>query len=160
MTLRHALARAACVLALLCASGCPRPCSTDEDCNEGDVCAVADGKGTCVAAGSVPPRVVDSGTPLVDDAGDPEPEDGGVPDDAGEPVDGGESVDGGAGDDDAGIVDAGNGQSMTLRGGIEVGPGVLRGGTKTLKGRILSPGAGTARGGTLKLEAQGGGAPP
>lgn len=134
------------------ASGCPTPCSADGDCNEGDVCVVADGNGTCVSAGSVP-SVVDAGTPPADD-------DGGAPEDAGE------LADAGASGDDAGVVDAGNEgadagpQLLRLRGGIEVGPGVLRGGTKALKGRVFSPGGGTARGGTFKIEAQGGGAPP
>ena len=118
------------VLVALVATGCPRPCTGDGDCNEGEVCAVADGKGTCVTAD--PGRSRDAGTP----AG---------ADDAGNDVDAGNVV-------DAGPV------TKKLRGALDVAPGVLRGGAKALKGHIVAPGAVTSSGGTFKLEA--GAAPP
>lgn len=136
--------------AMLFSTGCPRVCAADGDCNEREVCAVTDGKGTCVPAGDG--NLVDAGRPG-DDAGN-DVDAGNEPEvDAGNAeVDAGPDVDAGVEEVDAGP------QTMKLRGALEVAPGVLRGGTKALKGRIVAPGAVTATGGTLKLEA--GAAPP
>lgn len=168
-TMRRSLAlgcAAACMTAAVFGlSACPRTCTSDAECNSGEVCVVAGASGQCQPAGPPPPP------PPPDDAGAPG-DAGSEETDAGEDRDAGnEDVDAGDPDVDAGDpgvdagdpdVDAGPPVPLKLRGALEVAPGVLRdapvGGSKALKGRILSPGAVTSSGGTLKLES--GAAPP
>lgn len=134
-------------------TGCPpTTCSSNADCDEGQVCVLGGGAGTCAARSDGD----DAGTPdagaLVDDAGpdDAGPDDAGAdagldagPDDAG-PDD--------AGPDDAGPDDAGPDTGPALTSAPSGGGATHAGGAVRLRARVRSAEpAAPLRGGALEL---------